>query len=202
MWLLSWIYPTISYLLKVFSDTFKFRQLPIDPTPTRLSTLQNYLSKLLNQGEISECECSLLRSKHAHVGRAHGVPKIHKQYTTLPKYRPIVDTTKTTHYNVGEFLPNLLNRLAHAGHFCLIFSQYVGSNFPADFLWRIEIFAFHWLPDIFCVVSADNKSPHKWEKIERKWPAWLTQNIFSLSDSFQAASDINSIPKNVFSEGH
>ena len=57
----------------LFSDTSKFRQLPTDPTPTRLSTLQNYLSKLLNRGEISESEYSLLRPKHAHVGRAHAV---------------------------------------------------------------------------------------------------------------------------------
>ena len=99
------------YIIAVglFSDTSKFRQLPTDPTPTRLSTLQNYLSKLLNRGEISESEYSLLRPKHAHVGRAHAVPKIHKQYTTLPKFRPIVDTTNTTHYNVGKFLSNLLN---------------------------------------------------------------------------------------------
>ena len=119
----------------LFSDTSKFRQLPTDPTPTRLNTLQNYLSKLLNQGEISESEYSLLRPKHAHA-----VPKIHKQYTTLPKFRPIVDTTNTTHYNVGKFLSNLLNP--------------------------------------------------------------LTQNRFSLSDSFQAVSDINSISKKLFLEGY
>ena len=131
------------YIISVeglFSDTSKFRQLPTDPTPIRLSTLQNYLSKLLNRGEISESEYFLLRPKHAHVGRAHAVPKIHKQYTTLPKFRPIVDTTNTTHYNVGKYLSNLFNP--------------------------------------------------------------LTQNRFSLSDSFQAVSDTNSIPKNLFLEGY
>ena len=74
------------YIISVeglFSDTSKFRQLPIDPTPTRLSTLQSYLSKLLNRGEISESEYSLLRPKNAHVGRADAVPKIHKQYTNV-----------------------------------------------------------------------------------------------------------------------
>ena len=94
----------------------------------------------MNRGEISESEYFLLRPKHAHVGRAHAVPKIHKQYTTLPKFRPIVDTTNTTHYNVGKFLSNLFNP--------------------------------------------------------------LTQNRFSLSDSFQAVSDTNSIPKNLFLEGY
>ena len=56
----------------------------------------------------------------------------------------------------------------HAGHFSLVFSKYVGSNFPADFLYRIEIFTFHGLLNIFCGLSADNRSPHKWEKIELK----------------------------------
>ena len=55
------------YIISVeslFSDNYKFRQTPVDPTFTRLSTLQNDLSKLLNQGEISESECSLLQPKH------------------------------------------------------------------------------------------------------------------------------------------
>ena len=60
----------------------------------------------------------------------------------------------------------------HAGHFHLIFSRYVGSNFPADFLQKIETFAFYRLLNIFGAVSADNRSPHEWEKIKRKWPAY------------------------------
>ncbi len=33
----------------LFSDSSKFKQIPVDPTPSRLSSLQNYLSKLFNE---------------------------------------------------------------------------------------------------------------------------------------------------------
>ena len=36
---------------------------------------------------------------------------IHKTYTDIPLFRPIVDTTTTPHYNVGKFLSSLLNPL-------------------------------------------------------------------------------------------
>lgn len=47
----------------------------------------------------------------ANHGRAHGLPKTHKPFESLPKFRPIVDTTNTTHYGVGKFLSQLLQPL-------------------------------------------------------------------------------------------
>ena len=130
----------VSSVESLFSDSSKFKQIPKDPTPSRLASLQNYLCKLLKCSEITETELSFLQPKFAQFGRAHGLPKIHMQYTTLPKFRPIVDTTNTPHYNIGKFLSNLLNP--------------------------------------------------------------LTQNECTLTDSFQAVSDINSIPAYLFSEGY
>ena len=46
-----------------------------------------------------------------HFGRAHALPKTLKKFDTVPKFRPIVDTTKTPHYNVGKFLSSLLSPL-------------------------------------------------------------------------------------------
>ena len=43
--------------------------------------------------------------------RAHGLPKMHKEFVNLPKFRPIVDTTGTVHYHVGKYLRDLLNPL-------------------------------------------------------------------------------------------
>ena len=51
------------------------------------------------------------RPKVAQVGRAHGLPKIHKKYIDLPNSRPIIDTTNTPDYGVGKFLTRLLNPL-------------------------------------------------------------------------------------------
>ena len=52
-----------------------------------------------------------MRPKAPQVGRAHGLPKIHKSYNTLPSFRPIIDTTNTPHYGVGKFLTRLLSPL-------------------------------------------------------------------------------------------
>ncbi|XP_066924964.1 uncharacterized protein [Clytia hemisphaerica] len=52
-----------------------------------------------------------MRPKSARLGRAHGLPKIHKQYLNLPKFRPIVDTTGTPHYGIGKYLSSILNPL-------------------------------------------------------------------------------------------
>ena len=38
----------------------------------------------------------------------HGLPKIHKPFDILPKFRPIIDTTGTTHYSVGKYISGTL----------------------------------------------------------------------------------------------
>ena len=97
----------IKSLNSIFNNTSKFIKLDNDPTFTRLTTLQNYLSTLRNRGEISETEYKFLRPKSASFGRAHGLPKIHKHFDNLPSFRPIVDTTTTAHYNIGKFVASL-----------------------------------------------------------------------------------------------
>ncbi|XP_066930298.1 uncharacterized protein [Clytia hemisphaerica] len=104
-----------------------------------LRTVQRYLNTLLSRGEIDEEEKSAMRPKSARLGRAHGLPKTHKNFECLPKFRPIVDTTGTPHYGIGKYLSSLLNP--------------------------------------------------------------LTQNEFTLKDSFDASSRINQIPKELFDEG-
>ena len=101
----------ISSLKSLFNNTTKFNCLNEDPTSTRLNTLQNYLLTLLKRNQISESEFNFMRPKASSFGRAHGMPKIHKTYTDIPLFQPIVDTTTTPHYNVGKFLSSLLNPL-------------------------------------------------------------------------------------------
>ena len=45
------------------------------------------------------------------MARAHGLPKIHKKFDPLPKFRPIIDTTGTVYSHVGRFLSTLLQPL-------------------------------------------------------------------------------------------
>ena len=50
-----------------------------------------------------------MRPKAAQVGRVHGLSKIHKKYTDLPSFRPIIDTINTPHNGAGKFLTRLLH---------------------------------------------------------------------------------------------
>ena len=50
--------------------------------------------------------------KNGKLARAHGLPKIHKDYSNIPKFRPIVDTTGIPHYSAGKFVTNLLDPLS------------------------------------------------------------------------------------------
>ena len=52
-----------------------------------------------------------MRPKSVQAGRAHGLPKIRKNYADLGSFRPIIDTTNTPHYGSGNFLCRLLNPL-------------------------------------------------------------------------------------------
>ena len=99
----------IDSLNSLFNDPTKFKRIPHDLTSSRLATLQAYLCKLLNRGEISEFEHENLRPTFAHLGRARGLPKTHKTFQSIPKFRPIIDTTNTPLYNVDKFLAGLLN---------------------------------------------------------------------------------------------
>ena len=125
---------------ELFADRTKFRIINEDPTPTRMTTLQNYVRNLRNTGQINDEDYKELYPKNAKVGRAHGSAKVHKQFERIPPLRPIVDTIGSTHYGVGKFITKLLNP--------------------------------------------------------------LTQNAYSLKDSFEAAEKIRAIPRNLYNEGY
>ena len=78
-----------------------------------MATLQNYLRNLCNRGEISKVEFDQMRPKNAKPARAHGLPKIHKSFTNIPKFRPIIDITGFNQYLVGKYLAQLLYPLTN-----------------------------------------------------------------------------------------
>ena len=43
-----------------------------------------------------------MRPKNAKPARAHGFHKIHNEFSNIPKFRPIIDTTGTTLCLVGN----------------------------------------------------------------------------------------------------
>ena len=44
----------------------------------------------------------------AQLGGANGLPNIHKVFANIPKFRPIIDTTNTPCYKIGQCLSSLL----------------------------------------------------------------------------------------------
>ena len=64
----------------LFKDPIKFQILDTDPTVTRMKSLQSYLRTLLKRNEITKAEFNMMRPKNAKPARAHGLPKIHKEF--------------------------------------------------------------------------------------------------------------------------
>ena len=100
-----------SCMMELFADKTKFTMLTEDPTLTQLATLQNYLRTIYNRGEITSEVYSEVQPQSTKPARAHGLPKIHKDFDTLPPFRPIIDTTGTAYQPLAKYLTRLLNPL-------------------------------------------------------------------------------------------
>jgi hypothetical protein len=100
-------------MTELFADPYKFRKLDKNDTLTQLTTLQSYLRKIHNRGEINDDEYNSIRPQSTKPAQAHGLPKTHKSYDNLPPLRPIIDTTGNAYQPVAKFLSRLLNPLTH-----------------------------------------------------------------------------------------
>ena len=98
---------------KLFQDKLKFKQILEDPNPSSLTSVQRYLKKFNKRSELRNDTYDKIQPISAKLARAHGLPKIHKLFKNIPLFRPIIDTTGTTHYSVGKYLSELLNSLTH-----------------------------------------------------------------------------------------
>ena len=72
-----------SCMMELFADKTKFTKFNVDPTLTQLTTLQNYLRTIYNRGEITNDVYSEVQSQSTQPARAHGLPKIHKDFDIL-----------------------------------------------------------------------------------------------------------------------
>ena len=88
---------------RLFNDTRKFTLLQEGSTLHNLTTVQTYLNTLHKRNEITLEDKNLMLPKFAQIGRAHSLPKIHKDYQDIPPFWPIVDTTSTPHYGIGKY---------------------------------------------------------------------------------------------------
>ena len=89
---------------QLFSDKTKLKIIKIDPTLTRLKTVQNYLNNLCKRNEIIEAKKKQMRPMSAQLGRTLGLPKV---FAKIPKFHPVTDTTNTPYYKIGPYLSSL-----------------------------------------------------------------------------------------------
>ena len=95
----------------MFSNGNNLNKINEDPILRRLSFLQQYLHKLTEHKEISEEIYQRIWPRNRRLARAHGLPKIHKEFVNLPTCGPIADTTETVHYYLEKYLSELFNLL-------------------------------------------------------------------------------------------
>ena len=88
----------------LFSDKSKFIEIHDNPTPACLSSIQSYQKKLNNRKELNDEVFKKIRPQNAKLARTHGVPKVHKIFNSIPPFRSIIDTTRTTNYSGGKYL--------------------------------------------------------------------------------------------------
>ena len=100
----------------LFADKTKFTKLKSDPALTQLTTLQKYLRTIYNRGEITGGVYLEVQPQSTKPTRAHGLPKTHKDFDTLPPFRPIIDTTGTSYQPIGKYLTRVLNHLTMNAH--------------------------------------------------------------------------------------
>ena len=133
----------------LWTDRNKFKRIDKDPTRLRLNTIQNYVNKLFDNGEINEEQKKLMRSKVEPIGRAYGLPKTHKPFQHISKSRPIIDTINTPFHGIWKFLTSLLNPSAQNEYI-------VKDSFEAGA--KINSISFGDISDEYSFVSFDVES--------------------------------------------
>ena len=78
-----------------------------------MKTRQNYLRNLCNRGKFSKVQFDQMRPRNAKPAKAYGLPKIHKTFTNIPKFREIIETPDSVHYLAGKYQGQLLYPLTN-----------------------------------------------------------------------------------------
>ena len=95
-------------LLKILNDTSKFKVLTEDPTFYREGQLQRRLLKLKKKGFFTDETYRRVYPSGSKPARIYGLPKMHKTYSHLPAFRPIISSIGTFNYNLAKHLGSIL----------------------------------------------------------------------------------------------
>ena len=97
-------------LLEILNDESKFKLLNEDPTIKREGQLKRFLCKLNKNYKnfFSKSDYENIYPKGSVPARIYGLPKIHKQFSTVPPFRPVVSSIGTFNYHLARYLGSLL----------------------------------------------------------------------------------------------
>ena len=105
-------------MLDIISDVSKFKVLSSDPTIYREGQLQRRLLRLNKKGFFTDKEYEKVYPGGSNPAQAYGLPKMHKPFETIPKFRPIVASMGTFNYNLASFLGELVKKVTAMDHSC------------------------------------------------------------------------------------
>ena len=99
-----------SVILKIISDTSKFKVLAEDSTLLREGQLQRFLRKLKATGQLDADTYSKIYPTGSRPARIYGLPKMHKPrgLYSIPPLRPIVSSIGMYNYELAKYLCCLL----------------------------------------------------------------------------------------------
>ena len=99
-----------SGVLKITSDSTKFKPIKEDPTLLRESQLQRFLRKLKTNGHLDPKVYSKIYPSGSQPARIYGLPKMYKPRgpNSLPPFRPIVSSIGIYNYELAKYLCSLL----------------------------------------------------------------------------------------------
>ena len=99
-----------SGILKIISDTSKFKVLADDPTLLREGQLQRFLRKLKATGHLDTDTYSKIYPTGSQPARIYGLPKMHKPRgpDSIPPFRPRVSSIGMNNYELAKYLCCLL----------------------------------------------------------------------------------------------
>ena len=95
-------------LYKILNDTSKYKVLAEDPTFYREGQLQRRLLKLKKKGFFTDETYRRVYPNGSKPARIYGLPKMHKPFTRLPAFRPIISSIGTFNYNLAKHLGSML----------------------------------------------------------------------------------------------
>ena len=106
----------VNSMQRMFDGACKFKKILPLHVWQLYKTIWRHICKSGETAESKRKQCN----PNLQITQAHGLPKTHKTFEHLPKFRPIIDTTNTPYYGISKFLSETLNPLTE--------NQYVAKD--------------------------------------------------------------------------